>query len=85
MLSCNLNPTHRRAFAFQARQPVVKAGIRSPPCAQLKRASHVVRAIELDFSDPDTQLSVAGLVLGLVLGKLCLLWFEPDLCLSCHM
>jgi hypothetical protein len=73
MLSCNLNATHRRAFAFQARQPVVKAGIRSPPCAQLKRASHVVRAIELDFSDPDTQLSAAGLVLGLVLGKLCLL------------
>lgn len=33
-----------------------------------QRVSHKVRAIELDFSDPDTQLSVAGLVLGLLFG-----------------
>lgn len=34
----------------------------------MQRQSQRVRAIELDFSDPDTQLSVAGVVLGLVLG-----------------
>jgi len=34
-----------------------------------------VRAIELDFSDPDTQLSVAGLVLGLVFGLGAPAWY----------
>lgn len=34
-----------------------------------------VRAIELDFSDPDTQLSVAGVVLGLVLGLGAPAWY----------
>jgi len=36
----------------------------APPAQQSQR----VRAIELDFSDPDTQLSVAGVVLGLLFG-----------------
>jgi hypothetical protein len=33
------------------------------------------RAIELDFSDPDTQLSVAGVVLGLLLGIGAPVWY----------
>lgn len=33
------------------------------------------RAIELDFSDPDTQLSVAGVVLGLVMGLGAPAWY----------
>lgn len=33
------------------------------------------RAIELDFSDPDTQLSLAGLVLGLVVGIGAPVWY----------
>lgn len=33
------------------------------------------RAIELDFSDPDTQLSVAGVVLGLVMGIGAPVWY----------
>lgn len=34
-----------------------------------------VRAIELDFSDPDTQLSIAGIVLGLVAGLGAPIWY----------
>jgi hypothetical protein len=41
----------------------------------LRRTSHKVRAIELDFSDPDTQLSMAGLVLGLVFGLGAPAWY----------
>lgn len=33
------------------------------------------RAIELDFSDPDTQLAVAGCVLGVVFGLGTPLWY----------
>jgi hypothetical protein len=33
------------------------------------------RAIELDFSDPDTQLSIAGVVLGLLLGIGAPVWY----------
>lgn len=42
----------------------------SAPARPLGRARRTTpcRAIELDFSDPDTQLSLAGVVLGLVLG-----------------
>eukprot|EP00882_Tetradesmus_deserticola_P009701 GHRQ01010244.1.p1 GENE.GHRQ01010244.1~~GHRQ01010244.1.p1 ORF type:complete len:128 (+),score=16.83 GHRQ01010244.1:220-603(+) len=40
-----------------------------------RRTSHKVRAIELDFSDPDTQLSVAGLVIGVVLGVGAPAWY----------
>eukprot|EP00878_Enallax_costatus_P001789 GHUV01001947.1.p2 GENE.GHUV01001947.1~~GHUV01001947.1.p2 ORF type:complete len:129 (+),score=16.54 GHUV01001947.1:104-490(+) len=43
--------------------------------AMQPRTSHKVRAIELDFSDPDTQLSVAGLVLGLVFGLGAPAWY----------
>jgi len=39
------------------------------------RRSSVRRAIELDFSDPDTQVSVAGLVLGLVFGLGAPTWY----------
>lgn len=40
---------------------------RAAPLAA-RRTLKPARAIELDFSDPDTQLSVAGVVLGLVFG-----------------
>jgi len=33
------------------------------------------RAIELDFSDPDTQLAIAGVLLGLVAGIGAPLWY----------
>jgi hypothetical protein len=33
------------------------------------------RAIELDFSDPDTQLSLAGLILGVALGIGAPVWY----------
>lgn len=33
------------------------------------------RAIELDFSDPDTQLSIAGVILGLVAGIGAPVWY----------
>jgi hypothetical protein len=48
------------------------AAVRTP---SLRRTSHKVRAIELDFSDPDTQLSMAGLVLGLVFGLGAPAWY----------
>eukprot|EP00877_Chromochloris_zofingiensis_P002484 jgi/Chrzof1/12236/Cz06g26170.t1 len=34
----------------------------------IRRTIQPLRAIELDFSDPDTQVSVAGVVLGLLFG-----------------
>jgi hypothetical protein len=51
-----------------------RCALRKQQCGSVQRVSSrrplsaPVRAIELDFSDPDTQLSVAGCVLGLVLG-----------------
>jgi predicted aconitase len=60
--------SRRQAFSSSTRSSVCAApriaAVRTPS----RRTSHIVRAIELDFSDPDTQLSLAGLVLGLVLG-----------------
>jgi hypothetical protein len=42
---------------------------------QQRRGQCVVRALELDFSDPDTQLGVAGVVLGLVFGLGAPAWY----------
>lgn len=42
---------------------------------QQRQNSSRVRAIELDFSDPDTQLSVAGVVLGLLFGLGAPAWY----------
>ncbi len=54
----------------------VRSQQRSHPCRpQLQRPVVATRAIELDFSDPDTQLSVAGVVLGLVAGLGAPLWY----------
>lgn len=39
------------------------------------RQQHRCRAIEFDFSDPDTQVSVAGIVLGLVFGLGAPAWY----------
>ncbi|KAF6250674.1 hypothetical protein COO60DRAFT_1569100 [Scenedesmus sp. NREL 46B-D3] len=44
-----------------------------PP--SLRRTSHKVRAIQLDFSDPDTQVSMAGLVIGIFLGVGAPAWY----------
>jgi hypothetical protein len=41
----------------------------------VKRSIKPVRAIELDFSDPDTQLSIAGVVLGLLVGLGTPIWY----------
>ncbi|KAI8472708.1 MAG: hypothetical protein J3K34DRAFT_413371 [Monoraphidium minutum] len=58
--------TQRHAVAFS-----------SGPARLVGRAQRLApcRAIELDFSDPDTQLSVAGVVLGLVMGIGAPLWY----------
>jgi hypothetical protein len=45
------------------------------PLAPLPKSRTVCKAIELDFSDPDTQLSMAGLVLGLVFGIGAPVWY----------
>jgi len=48
----------------------------APPLAPKSRGATMARrAIELDFSDPDTQLSMAGLVLGLVFGIGAPVWY----------
>jgi hypothetical protein len=46
-----------------------------PVSAPKRGATLARRAIELDFSDPDTQLSIAGVVLGLVLGIGAPVWY----------
>lgn len=46
----------------------VQRRVVSPVVGRGRSSVKPVRAIELDLSDPDTQLSVAGLVLGLVAG-----------------
>lgn len=60
--------SRRQAFASSTRSSSCAApriaAVRTPS----RRTSHKVRAIELDFSDPDTQLSMAGLALGLLFG-----------------
>lgn len=63
--------SHTSRSTCTVRPIAVPAPVRlqSRPCMQR------VRAIELDFSDPDTQLSVAGLVLGLVLGLGAPAWY----------
>lgn len=40
-----------------------------------QRPGSPCRAIELDFSDPDTQLSMAGVALGLLLGIGAPVWY----------
>lgn len=45
------------------------------PLVPKSRGATIARAIELDFSDPDTQLSMAGLVLGLVFGIGAPVWY----------
>ena len=40
-----------------------------------RKAAGVVRAIEIDLSDVDTQLSLAGLVLGVVAGIGAPIWY----------
>jgi hypothetical protein len=42
--------------------------VASPVIGRGRSSVKPVKAIELDLSDPDTQLSVAGLILGLVAG-----------------
>ena len=53
------------------------AAISSSPArpVRLQRPVQPCRAIEIDFSDPDTQLSLAGVVLGLVLGLGAPAWY----------
>lgn len=58
---------HRNSVAFSS--SVVR------PVKQQQQRLAPVRAIELDFSDPDTQLSIAGIVLGLVAGIGAPLWY----------
>jgi hypothetical protein len=58
------------AAARPAARPAPLAAAPAP-----RRAPGVCRAIELDFSDPDTQLSIAGVVLGLVLGIGAPVWY----------
>ena len=70
---------HQRAFtacrtrSIAMRLSHVSTGRIVP--AMRPRTSHKVRAIELDFSDPDTQLSVAGLVLGMIFGLGAPAWY----------
>uniref|UniRef100_A0A6S8N2B1 Uncharacterized protein n=1 Tax=Dunaliella tertiolecta TaxID=3047 RepID=A0A6S8N2B1_DUNTE len=47
--------------------------LRAPHHTQ--RPVQPARAIELDFSDPDTQLAIAGVLLGLVAGIGAPLWY----------
>lgn len=46
-----------------------------PSTASKRGATLARRAIELDFSDPDTQLSIAGIVLGLLFGIGAPVWY----------
>jgi hypothetical protein len=62
--------SQRRAAAFSS-----SPAARSRTLRVQQRPLAPCRAIELDFSDPDTQLSVAGLVLGLVLGLGAPAWY----------
>ncbi|GBG00574.1 hypothetical protein Rsub_13355 [Raphidocelis subcapitata] len=55
--------SQRRAAAFSS-----SPAARSRPGRVQQRTLAPCRAIELDFSDPDTQLGLAGIVLGLVMG-----------------
>jgi hypothetical protein len=61
--------TSRSTSSVQRVAVTTPVRLQSRPCMQR------VRAIELDFSDPDTQLSVAGVVLGLVLGLGAPAWY----------
>jgi hypothetical protein len=68
----------RSAFTKKSVPALKPRLIANAPCRQLvpvSQRSLRVRAIELDFSDPDTQLSVAGVVLGLVLGLGAPAWY----------
>lgn len=68
-----------RSPALGARPAVQRAGaFSSSPVRPARRQQRLLapcRAIELDFSDPDTQLSVAGVVLGLLLGIGAPVWY----------
>ena len=61
-----------RSPGLGARPAAQRAGaLSSSPLRRVRQQQRPLapcRAIELDFSDPDTQLSVAGVVLGLLLG-----------------
>ncbi|GIL98202.1 hypothetical protein Vretimale_3623 [Volvox reticuliferus] len=56
---------------LQRAQPT-KPVVLSTPRRQLCKPC---RAIEIDFSDPDTQISLAGMVLGLVAGIGAPIWY----------
>lgn len=51
------------------------SALRSSPAGARRPLQAPCRAIELDFSDPDTQLSVAGVVLGLLMGIGAPVWY----------
>lgn len=60
MLASRCTSTSRAALSKRVQ-------VQARPCST-RPLSRPVRAIELDFSDPDTQVSMAGLVLGLLFG-----------------
>ena len=77
LLSSRPGALGRCAFTQKSPSALKPRIIAKAPCQHLvpSQRSMRVRAIELDFSDPDTQLSVAGLVLGLVFGLGAPAWY----------
>lgn len=77
--------THTMALAAGSRSQLCRPSVQIPsaafrgslvrPAKHQQRLSTPCRAIELDFSDPDTQLSVAGVILGLVVGIGAPVWY----------
>ncbi len=61
-----------RGCTAAARAPVARRSSVLPP---RQRACRPVRAIEIDWTDPDTQIAVAGCVLGLVAGLGAPIWY----------
>jgi hypothetical protein len=55
--------------------PGVAAAPRAQPAQPLRQRLAPVRAIEIDWSDPDTQIAMAGMVLGLVAGLGAPIWY----------
>jgi hypothetical protein len=65
----------RVASRGAAGRTLINPTLRAPLPPSTRGATIARRAIELDFSDPDTQLSVAGVVLGLVFGLGAPIWY----------